>query len=60
MTTAEAPPPPLHMAAAPILALFCSKTFNNVIMIRPEQPNGCPSETVRHLHLLYHYLILIF
>jgi hypothetical protein len=34
------------MAAAPILALFCSKTFNNVIMIRaPEQPNGCPSET---------------
>jgi hypothetical protein len=30
--------------AAAILALFCSKTFNNVIMIRPEQPNGCPSE----------------
>jgi hypothetical protein len=36
ITTAEAPPPPLHMAAAPILALFCSKTFNNVIMIPPE------------------------
>jgi hypothetical protein len=32
MTTAEAPPPPLHMAAAPILALFCSKTFNNVMI----------------------------
>jgi hypothetical protein len=42
MTTAEAPPPPLHMAA-PILALFCSKTFNNV-MIRAL--SGCPeSET---------------
>jgi hypothetical protein len=39
------------MAAAPILALFCSKTFNNVIMIRaPER--GCPSETAPHLHLL--------
>jgi hypothetical protein len=34
------------MAAAPILALFCSNTFNSVTIIRaPEHPRGCPSDT---------------
>ena len=43
---ADAPPPPLQMAAAPSFALFCSNTFSNVINIRaPEHPNGCPRET---------------
>jgi hypothetical protein len=37
---------------AAILALFCSKTFNNVIMIRaPQAANGCP-RNFHHLHLL--------
>jgi hypothetical protein len=58
MTTAEAPPPPLHMAAPP-LALFCSKTFNNV-MIRALSSLMDVLVKLRHLHLLYHYLILIF
>ena len=46
MIIAEAPPPPLQIAAAPILPLFCPKTFIKVTMIlTPEQPKGCPNDT---------------
>ena len=38
---AEAPPPPLQIAATPIFALFCSNTFSKVTKILdPEFPNG--------------------
>jgi hypothetical protein len=40
---ADAPPPPLQIAAAPVFALFCSSTFNKVMIIRtPEQPRDDP------------------
>ena len=43
---AEAPPPPLQMAAAPNVALFCSNMFKSVMVIlAPEHPRGCPKET---------------
>ena len=46
ITIAEAPPPPLQIAAAPILPLFCFKTFINVTTtLDPELPSGCPKET---------------
>jgi hypothetical protein len=43
---ADAPPPPLQIAAAPIFPLFCCKTLIKVTTIlAPEQPNGCPKDT---------------
>jgi hypothetical protein len=45
-TIAEAPPPPLQIPATPMLALFCFKTFANVIVIlAPDAPSGCPKAT---------------
>ena len=45
-TKADAPPPPLHMAAAPKVLFFTLRAFKRVTTIRaPEQPNGCPNET---------------
>jgi hypothetical protein len=41
ITIAEAPPPPLQIAAAPTFALFCSRTLIKVtIILAPEQPSG--------------------
>src|SRR5690606_36603269 len=46
ITIADAPPPPLQIAAAPRFALFCSNTLISVTMIlAPEHPRGCPSDT---------------
>ena len=46
MIIALAPPPPLQIAAAPYLALFCFKTLIKVtIILEPEFPSGCPKET---------------
>lgn len=46
MTIAEAPPPPLQIAAAPYLASLFFKTEVSVVMIRaPEQPKGWPMAT---------------
>ena len=43
---ALAPPPPLHIPAAPILPLFCFNTFIRVtIILAPLQPKGCPNAT---------------
>ena len=43
---AEAPPPPLQIAAAPNLPLFCLRTCKSVtITLEPEFPSGCPSAT---------------
>ena len=43
---AEAPPPPLQIAATPILPLFCFKTESKVtIILQPELPSGCPKAT---------------
>ncbi len=43
---ALAPPPPLHIAAAPILPPFCFSTWIRVTSIlAPDAPNGCPSAT---------------
>ena len=52
ITIADAPPPPLQIAAAPILALFCSRTLINVtIILAPEQPRGCTNDTAPPLTL---------
>lgn len=41
MTIAEAPPPPLQIAAAPYLASLCFNTKVKVaIILAPEQPDG--------------------
>ena len=46
ITIAEAPPPPLQIAAAPYFPLFCFRTLIKVTMIlEPELPSGCPKET---------------
>lgn len=46
ITIAEAPPPPLQIAAAPYLPLFCFKTLIKVtIILEPELPSGCPKAT---------------
>ena len=46
MIIAEAPPPPLQIAAAPILPLFCFNTLINVTTtLEPELPSGWPNET---------------
>ena len=46
MIKAEAPPPPLHIPATPILPLFCFSTLINVITILlPLEPRGCPRAT---------------
>ena len=46
ITIAEAPPPPLQIAAAPILALFCLRTFISVMRMRtPLHHKGCPRDT---------------
>src|SRR5690606_6805026 len=46
ITIADAPPPPLQIAAAPYLPPFCFSTFIRVTMIlEPELPSGCPNET---------------
>ena len=43
---ALAPPPPLQIPAAPILALFCFKIeVSAMIILAPDTPRGCPSET---------------
>ena len=53
ITIADAPPPPLQIAAAPILASFCSNTLMSVMRIRtPEHPSGCPKETAPPLTLV--------
>ena len=43
---AEAPPPPLHIAAHPILPFFSLRTFikDNIILL-PDAPIGCPRAT---------------
>ena len=51
---AEAPPPPLHIPAAPIVLLFFFNVFKSVTRIRaPEQPRGCPNETAPPLTLTF-------
>ena len=46
ITIAEAPPPPLQIAAAPNFALFCARTLIKVtIILAPEHPSGWPNET---------------
>ena len=46
MTIAEAPPPPLHIAAHPISPAFLFNTWLRVVTIlAPEAPRGCPSDT---------------
>lgn len=46
ITIADAPPPPLQIAAAPYLALFCLRTLIRVtIILEPELPSGCPNAT---------------
>ena len=46
MIIAEAPPPPLHIPAPPILPPFCFNTLISVtIILDPEFPRGCPIDT---------------
>ena len=46
MTIADAPPPPLQIAAAPILALCCFKIeVNAMTILAQETPKGCPRDT---------------
>ncbi len=43
---AEAPPPPLQIAAQPILPFFSLRTFiKESIILLPEAPIGCPKAT---------------
>src|SRR5690606_38561745 len=46
ITIAEAPPPPLQIAARPMLLLLASSTECKVVIIlAPEQPKGWPNAT---------------
>ena len=55
---ALAPPPPLQIPAAPILALFCFKIDVSAMMIlAPDTPKGCPSETAQPLTFTRSFLI---
>jgi len=43
---AEAPPPPLQIAATPVCPSLTCKTFTKVVTIlAPDAPSGCPKET---------------
>ena len=56
---ALAPPPPLHIPAAPILPPFCFSTLISVTnILAPEAPNGCPNATAPPLYLLWMHLNL--
>jgi len=51
-TMAEAPPPPLQIAAPPYWPLFCFKTCTSVTKIlAPEAPSGWPNATAPPLTL---------
>jgi hypothetical protein len=46
MTMAEAPPPPLQIAAHPIFPFFSLRTLiRERIILFPEAPIGCPRAT---------------
>ena len=56
MIMALAPPPPLQIPAAPILALFCFKIEVSAIMIlAPDTPKRMSKETAPPFTLTAHF-----
>ena len=59
--SAEAPPPPLQIPAAPYLVFVRARWCASVVTIlAPEHPIGCPSDTAPPRGLSFSFLMLSF